>query len=48
MVVVRVPEVFKDVIFICLNMVTRPTFSAKKDNKTGIKDVSLKLIIKSE
>jgi hypothetical protein len=47
MVVVGVPEVIRDVMFIRLNVATRSTFSIEKDNKTETGDVSLNLFIKN-
>jgi hypothetical protein len=47
MVVVGVPEVIRDVMFIRLNVATRSTFSIEEDNKTETGDVSLNLFIKN-
>jgi hypothetical protein len=48
MVVVRAPEMVRDVMFICLKMTARSIFLAKEDNKQGVGDVSLVFFIKNE
>jgi hypothetical protein len=49
LVVVRAPEVVKDVTFIHLKVASQSaSFSTRKDSKIGINNVSLNLFIKSE
>jgi hypothetical protein len=47
-VVVRALEVVGDVTFIHLKLITRSTFSAEKDGKQRLDDMSLILFIKDE